>query len=164
MKHVSCSFSFASLLAILICVGCNSGSKRPPTYPVSGTVTYQGKPLEGAMVTFVPAEGSTHEAATGLTDAEGKFKLTTYSADDGANLGDYLVKVAKYDGKKPTKEEQDAYIISYEEEQKLQFATDEKPTPPAKNLLPPKYGYEGTSGITFSVTKGGANMIDIKLD
>jgi hypothetical protein len=151
------------LLAILLCVGCNSGTRRPPTYPVTGTVIYKGKPLEGAMVTFVPADGATVEAATGLTDAEGKFKLTTYTADDGANAGDFMVKVAKYDGKKPTKEEQEAYI-SYEEEQKMQFAADEKPTPPAKNLLPPKYAYEGTSGITFTVNKTGPNNIEIKLD
>ena len=151
------------LLAALILIGCNSGARRPATYPVTGTVTYQGKPLAGALVTFVPAEDGKNEAATGMTDAEGKFKLTTYSADDGANAGDYLIKVAKWDGKKPTNEEQEAYIISYEEEQKLQF-TDEKPTPPAKNLLPAKYGYEGTSGLTLSVTKAGPNHIDIKLD
>jgi hypothetical protein len=157
------SYCSLLLLAILFDVGCSSGPKRPPTYPVTGTVTYQGKALEGAMVTFVPADGVKLEAATGITDAEGKFKLTTYSADDGANAGDYMVKVAKYDGKKPTKEEQEAYIISYEEEQKLQFG-DEKPTPPAKNLLPPKYGYEGTSGITFTVSKSGPNNLDIKLD
>lgn len=162
MKKLSCYTTL--LLVIVACIGCNSGSKRPPTYQVSGTVTYQGKPLEGAMVTFVPADGVQVEAATGITDSSGKFKLTTYTADDGANAGDFLVKVAKYDGKKPTKEEQEAYVVSYEEEQKMQFATDEKPQPPAKNLLPPKYGYEGTSGITFSVTKAGPNTIDIKLD
>ena len=27
------------------------GSRRPPTYAVTGTVTYRGKPVEGASVT-----------------------------------------------------------------------------------------------------------------
>lgn len=153
-----------ALLLLLVLVGaCNRGSSRPPTYPVTGTVTLKGKPLEGATVVFVPAEGAAHEAATGTTDAAGKYKLSTYTADDGANAGEYRIKVSKFDLRKPTKEEQDAYI-SYEEEQKRQFSTDEKPTPPAKNILLPKYGNEATSGLTFTVNQSGPNVFDISLD
>ena len=152
-----------ALAASFLAAGCNSGPRHPPTYPVSGTVMQEGKPLAGATVVFVPAEGAVgQEAATGVTDAEGRFKLTTYSADDGANAGDYQIKVSKFDGKAPTKEEQESYI-SYEEEQKMQFAADEKPTPPSKNLLKAKYANEATSGFTFSVKKG-PNTADLKLD
>ena len=150
------------LIGLAVVGGCYSGTKRPPTYPVSGTVMLKGQPLAGATVVFVPAEGATQEPATGVTDAAGKFKLTTYAADDGAQLGDYRIKVSKYDGKKATKEEQDAYI-SYEEEQKIQFSADEKPTPPSKNLLSPKYANEATSGFTHTVTKG-PNTVELKLD
>lgn len=146
-----------------LAAGCNSGPRHPPTYPVSGTVTQGGKPLAGATVVFVPAEGAVgQEAATGVTDAEGRFKLTTYSSDDGANAGDYQIKVSKFDGKRPTKEEQASYI-SYEEEQKMQFAADEPATPPSKNLLSAKYANEATSGFKFTVKKG-SNTADLKLN
>jgi hypothetical protein len=140
---------------------CSSRSGRAPTYPVTGTVTMKGQPLEGATVVFVPAEGATHEPASGITDAAGKFKLSTFLADDGAQEGDYRIKVSKFDIRKPTKEEQDKYI-SIEEEQKMQFG-DEKPTPPAKNVLNPKYANETTSGFTFTVKKG-ENSVELKLE
>src|SRR6187431_1317575 len=114
------------LLAAIAAGGC-SGTGRPPTYPVSGTVTMKGQPREGATVVFVPAEGASHQAATGISDAAGKFKLSTFLADDGAQEGEYHIKVSKFDVKKPTKEEQAKYI-SIEEEQKMQFG-DDKPTP-----------------------------------
>jgi hypothetical protein len=140
------------LLCLLI-TGCNSGG-RAPTYPVSGTVIMNDKPLEGAAVVFVPTEGATgQEAAAAVTDAEGKYTLR-------ANAGEYRIKVSKFDGKKPSKEEQEKYI-SYEEEQKMQFG-DDKPTPPARNLLPAKYGDDSTSGLTYTVNKG-SNTRDIKL-
>jgi 5-hydroxyisourate hydrolase-like protein (transthyretin family) len=150
-------------LALLLALGCNSGPRRPPTYAVTGTVTQNGKPLEAATVVFVPLEGAVgQEAATGVTDAQGRFKLTMYKADDGANAGEYRIKVSKFDNKKPTKEEQASYI-SYEEEQKMQFSADEKPTPPSKNLLNAKYANEATSGFTFTVKKDD-NTIDLKLE
>jgi hypothetical protein len=158
MNRLWAPLSFA-LAAIMVC-GCSS-STRPPTYQVSGTVTLKGQPLEGATVVFVPTEGASQQAATGITDASGKFKLSTFTGDDGAQEGDYRIKVSKFDVKKPTKEEQQKYI-SMEEEQKMQFG-DEKPTPPAKNLLPPKYANEATSGFTYTVKKG-QNTVELKLE
>ena len=151
----------ALLLAAILAGGCYSGVRRPPTYQVAGTVTMKGQPLAGATVVFVPAEGATHEPATGITDAAGAFKLSTFIADDGAQEGDYRIKVSKFDVKKPTKEEQQKYV-SMEEEQKIQFG-DELPTPPAKNLLPKKYASEATSGFTYTVKKG-ENTVELKLD
>ena len=159
MKQVSAASALAVL--VIVAAGCYSGTRRPPTYKVAGTVTMKGQPLEGATVVFVPAEGATHEPATGITDAAGAFTLSTFLSGDGAMAGDYRIKVSKFDIKKPTKEEQARYI-SIEEEQKIQFP-DEKPTPPAKNILPPKYADEGKSGFTFTVNKG-QNTIDLKLE
>jgi hypothetical protein len=159
MKRYSAPFTF--MLAAIMVGGCSSGTKRPPTYPVTGTVTMKGQPLDGATVVFVPAEGASHEPATGISDAAGQFKLSTFLADDGAQEGEYHIKVSKFDMKKPTKEEQQKYQ-SYEEEQKILFS-DELPTPPAKNLLAKKYASESTSGFTFTVKKG-PNTLELKLE
>jgi hypothetical protein len=110
-----------------------------------------------ATVVFVPAEGATHEPATGIADASGTFTLSTFLSGDGAQPGEYRVKVSKYDSKAPTKSEKEQYL-SYEDEQKRSFATDELPTPPAKNLLPKKYESETTSGLVHTVTKAPTTL------
>jgi hypothetical protein len=152
---------FVSLLAVAVLAAGCSGSGRPATYPVSGTVTMNGKPLDGAQVVFVPASKNA-EAATGVSDAAGRYQLTTYVAGDGAQSGEFRVRVLKYDTKKPTREEQEKYI-TLEEEQKIVFAQDEKPIPPAKNLLPKKYESEITSGLKHTVPKS-ASTFDIPLE
>ncbi len=149
-----------SLLA-LVCLLCGcSGSGRPPTYPVTGTVLWNGKPVQGARVVFIPT--GAEESAAGITNASGKYQLTTFVAGDGAQPGEYRVKVAKYDADEPSREEQEKYI-SFEEEQKMVFSTDEKPLPPAKNLLPKKYESEITSGLTHTVTTSPSKF-DIAID
>ncbi|MEO1980513.1 MAG: hypothetical protein ABGZ24_08345, partial [Fuerstiella sp.] len=55
-------------LSLVIMTGCG-GSDRPATYPVSGSVLYNGEPVAGASVSFW-AEGAAR-AATGVTTAEG---------------------------------------------------------------------------------------------
>jgi hypothetical protein len=153
MKHV-----LLLPLVVLVLAGCSSGTGRAPTYPVSGTVTKKGQALAGVTVVFVPVEGASHEAAMGISDASGKFKLTTFSADDGAQEGNYRIKVLKFDNSKATKQE----VISYEQEQKMQFG-DERPTPPAKNTLPKKYESEATSGLAHTVGKS-ASTFDISIE
>jgi hypothetical protein len=99
------------------------------------------------------------EPAAGITDAEGKYSATTYTAGDGAQAGEYKVKVSKYDTKAPTREEMEKYgQVTAEEEQAMVFAADELPTPPAKNLLPKKYESETTSGIVHTVTNGPTTL------
>jgi hypothetical protein len=79
------------LLCPLTLAGC--GPSRPETVPVSGRVTLDGRPVEGATVMFSPeAEG---RPATGTTDAEGNFTLKTFEPGDGALLGKHRVTVTK---------------------------------------------------------------------
>src|SRR6187399_2370414 len=85
--------AFSTLLTVgIVLTGC-WGSSRPATYPVTGTVTSQGKPVAGAVITFVPTDAG--EAASAITDSEGKYALTTWAAGDGARPGEYRVKVSK---------------------------------------------------------------------
>jgi hypothetical protein len=73
---------------LLLASGCSKGLVK-----VSGTVTLDDKPLEGAEVTFLPAEGG--KPASGFTGSDGTFKLTTFSTGDGAQPGEYRVTITK---------------------------------------------------------------------
>lgn len=94
-RALLCGCGFITLVAI---VGCGPGAS---TVPVSGTVTQNGKPVEGATVTFLRGGGdiSKGELAIGKTDASGKFELTTHfgskSSAAGAPPGEYKVTVSK---------------------------------------------------------------------
>ena len=143
----------------IVLTGCSSSS-RPRTYPVTGTVTSQGKPLAGAAITFVPT-GNEGEAASAITDSEGKYALTTWRAGDGARPGEYRVKVSKQEQTTvdPSKMVKN---LSIEEEQKI-YVESKKPAPPRKSLIPSKYQDDQTSGITHTVPKK-PSVLDIKLE
>jgi len=87
----NCLLSLPWVIALLAAGGCGSG--RPETVLVTGTVTYQGRPVEGANVMFNCASG---RPAYGITDAEGRFELGTFSKDDGAIAGEHTVVISKY--------------------------------------------------------------------
>ena len=143
----------------IVLTGC-SGSSRPPTYPVTGTVTMQGKPVAGAAITFVPT-GTEGEAASAITDSEGKYALTTWQAGDGARPGEYRVKVSKQEQQTvdPSKMVSN---LSIEEEQKI-YVESKKPRPPAKSLVPSKYQDESSSGLSHTVPNGSSTFdIEIK--
>jgi hypothetical protein len=145
--------------AAMLLVGCSKkGPVRPATYPVTGTVTFKGAPLEGAQVVFVPkTQGG--QGATGLTDQSGKYSLGTFQAKDGAQEGEYLVKVIKTDAKLPPPAG-NPVNLSHEEEQKIY--NEAPPAAPPKSLIPKKYDNEGTSGLTHTVPKQ-ASTFDITL-
>lgn len=60
-------------------------------------VTFDGKPLEGATVSFDPVGGyaDKHRGAAALTGADGSFKAMTLQPRDGIYPGDYVVMVMK---------------------------------------------------------------------
>jgi hypothetical protein len=88
------------LAGVLACLAgllssCSKDS-RPPVHPVRGRVLDSaGRPAEGALVVFHPADGSDDEAdkPRGRADAQGYFQLTTYENEDGAPEGEYVVTV-----------------------------------------------------------------------
>ncbi|TVS20208.1 MAG: carboxypeptidase regulatory-like domain-containing protein [Planctomycetaceae bacterium] len=84
----------AFLLVLVSVYGCGGGAVREPTVPVTGVVTYNGEPVEGATVAFGAASGQ-DRPASGTTDGAGRFSLTTYAQDDGAIPGKFTVAVSK---------------------------------------------------------------------
>lgn len=114
--------------------------KKKPTQPVSGIVTVDGKAARNVTVCFYQQNPETKKykgVADGLTDAAGRYKLSTYTAADGCPAGEYLMTVVDT-GKG--------------------FSTNEIPE---KNLLPEKYADPKATPLKI-VVKEGAN--DINLD
>jgi hypothetical protein len=111
-------------------------------------VLRRGQPVAEATVIFEPL-GST-PAATGTTDAGGRFALTTFNTDDGAVPGEYRVAVRKVQvikGERPANAPDDLAM----------------PPPDEKWLLPMKYGNTATSGFTASVKAAAKNDFKFEL-
>ena len=93
MNHFQRLFSVAILLAIAI--GCSpQGPPRTPTFPVTGQVYVDGQPAAEQAVFFTNTNGVDKNQptfSTANTDAEGKFKVSTYESGDGIPEGTYAV-------------------------------------------------------------------------
>jgi hypothetical protein len=81
----------SALVGALVLAALSCGCQGRPT-KVEGIVTLDGKPVEGATVTFLPKDGS-GRSASGLTGSDGVFHLTTFNTGDGALPGTYKVTV-----------------------------------------------------------------------
>lgn len=80
-------------------VGCGGSKVKLKTVAAGGTVTHNGQAVEGASVTFYPADAMSGKAAGGTTDASGKFTLQTLvggsTMSPGELVGDYNVTITK---------------------------------------------------------------------
>ena len=70
---------------------CGTDDGLGKRYPVSGTVTYNGKPLEKGKISFVP-EDPKNVGASGAIE-NGSYTLSTGGQDDGARAGKYKVTI-----------------------------------------------------------------------
>jgi hypothetical protein len=124
-----------ALVGFALLVGC--GPSGPAMVKVSGTVTLDGAPVEGAAVMFAPAAAG--RPAQGTTDATGNFQLTTDKAGDGAQEGEYEVTVAgvRTVGAAVNPDGTSGDPSQYREEW----------------FLPKKYARRDTSGLRQTVTK-----------
>ena len=121
--------------------GCNHG---PEVVEVTGTVTYQGRPVPNLYLNFKPEKG---RPSWGITDKEGKYWLHYSKARDGARTGKHTVWV-QFRPRSPG------------EELRLTAAGS------SKNLLPAileKYGKEETTPLKFEITEDG-QVVDIVLE
>ena len=83
------------LLISIIHLGCSSDDRG--LAPVSGTIFFKGKPLADAAVNFIP-EDTTGRVATGSSDKDGKYKLTSFQINDGAKIGKYAITIRAEEG------------------------------------------------------------------
>lgn len=125
-----------TVFTLFAAVGCGGG-----TASVSGTVTLDGKPIEGASVTFTPAsgDGGGVGGSYGKTDAQGKFTLRTVAGDrSGAAVGKHKVAISLSKGENP-----------------------KNPEAAQKDTIPAKYNAK--SDLTFDVPSGGTDKANFDL-
>ena len=84
--------ALAVAVSTVALAGCG-GDGRELRARVIGTVTYRGKPLAGAAISFLP-ETVGWRSGIGKTDAEGKFVLGSYDPDDGVPVGKCKVAIS----------------------------------------------------------------------
>jgi hypothetical protein len=137
---VSCSMILGLLLGTS---GC--GSKWPKTVPVSGKVTLDENPVEGAAVCLIPDSGG--RFGYGTTDANGDFTVSTFEANDGATLGSHKIVITKADVIAPNR-----VAATIEEQDELTRAGVEGWI--FKSLIPEKYGNPDTTELSVEVVKG----------
>ena len=142
--------------------GCgDSGPQRPETVPATGRVFFNEKPLEGAQVSFMGS--GTQQAAVGKTDAEGRFRLTTFEPGDGAMPGEHRVTVSKVEA-----EGREVMQIQNPQDSNEIYSKFFQPgvdpakrakalSGRAKETLPQRYAGYDTSGLSVRVEKGQDN-------
>lgn len=142
------------LLIVAIVVGCSSDVQnpaRPVLEPVSGVVTLDGKPLAGAVVTFLNLD-ERGTLTVGETDAEGTYRLS-YLGTPGTAAGPYRVAVSYLMGT-------EGQVIG------LARRSTTSPTEElnsAKELLPPQFSDLGRSTLKVTVPPGGGTFpFDLK--
>jgi hypothetical protein len=149
---VRCLVLFASAAVLS---GCGGDPSKPKLGRVSGTVTYNGKPVTRGAVSFVPIGGpgaQTGQSAAGEIGPGGSYTLTTFDPGDGAVLGQHAVLVQARE-ENPALEGKGMPIPDAKGQIKI---------PQAKSLVPEKYATTEKSPLKFTV-KEGSNVINIEL-
>lgn len=129
-------FPVTLIVFSLCCVGCGDGVESIANLvPVSGTVSFEDKPLPHGTVLFDPVEKPGESAVGKIVD--GKFTMVTTVSAPGVVVGKYRVR-----------------IISTEESAVPPNAAP--PFPEPKSLIPKKYNDLKTSGLEIEVVEGMA--------
>lgn len=137
MRSCTCWVAVLLSVSMLVLSGCGSEGTAD-TETVTGTVTYNGAPVADASVTFTPDKG---RPATGITDAAGKFTLTTFAKDDGAVPGNHRVTVAPNASQIPP----------------MPGTPEAAAAAAGKPPFPARYSNLEQSGLTAEVKEGGEN-------
>lgn len=92
------SLLLLSLVVLGSLLGCG-GVQEFPRAQATGRVMCEGNPVPKALVTFeikrTGESGIVGQLGRGVTDAEGKFVVSTYGDKDGAVIGKHMIRIGK---------------------------------------------------------------------
>ena len=159
-KVMARNIFIVAILLLPMFAGCGGdgaeGGRVVPVFPVTGKLEYAGSPLSNAVISFAPLDGQ--PVATGRTNSNGEYALTTYDFEDGAAEGKYKVIVSKQATKKGNGEEEHSEDSEYEPPTHAEDATGEE-----GSLLPSEYGTKDDTPLKATVDPSGDNVFDFKL-
>lgn len=131
------SMPVALSMILLTAVAAVCGCSKPPHVltPVSGKVTYNGKPLQFGCVKFQPETG---QWSRGVIQPDGAFNMVTPGEGDGAAVGMNKVSITCFENQDPAKQKNGkgmGMVLG-------------------RSLIPKKYTLHDTSGLTVVVKPG----------
>jgi len=162
-------FSWRSLLSGVVLVGlialggCSRGGGSFAT--VSGVVTLNGTPVDGAKVIFhstVEGAGSKATSYAALTDSTGKYLIAAIGKDPGIPPGMYKVTIVKYEGGKMNVATPEGIDQGQLDAMASDGAGSAKQAAPV-NLLPAVYAAVGSSKLSVTIESGPNKNVNFDL-
>ena len=135
------ALSVALVAACTTVAGCGKGGEKQ--YPVSGTVTVDGKGGDGVLLLFHP-EKTTGDVGAATSDANGKYNAV-YKTKPGLPAGKYKV------------------TASWPDPAKRNIPVSMGATPDIPDLLRSRYAIRDRSEITVEVSASTKDLPPIEL-
>ncbi|MGL6193342.1 MAG: carboxypeptidase-like regulatory domain-containing protein [Thermoguttaceae bacterium] len=161
MKYTQFGYLIVIFLGLFCFVGCG-----PKLTKVTGIVTLDGTPVEGASVSFTQ-KANPSVMATAKTDASGKYTLLTFVGGDkvykGVAPGSYMVSIIKKETDGPPPED----TSTMTEEEKINYRMSLSSRGMNVNFIyhiPQKYEIAEHSELTAEVPSSGSVVIDFPLN
>lgn len=153
-----CLLRSAYLVVLVTLVGCSKAPTRdgPELVKVTGTITLDGEPVEGAHIRFSPETGG--PAAFAVSDHRGRYELRTFDPGDGAIPGKYGISATKEVTEAGMEFDSQAAMEAYVKEH-----GERPPKGETVSVLPEKYSAKDTSELTAEITVAKDNRFDLEL-
>jgi len=151
------------MILVVFMIGCSSQKLpdgMPKLYPLTLTITQEGKPLPEASVSMYSADGSSSWAPGGMTKADGMLVVFTHGKYAGVPAGKYKVTV-------------DCLVsdVPRPKEATMEEIVEHGKKYPAYRIVPLQYTDRKTTPLEIDVVKGTSRLsidipetVKIKLD
>ena len=164
-------FLWLGVMALVVSsLGC--GAETEDTNPVTGKITYDGKPLADARIRLEAAAGGASRVYACDSKADGTFVIeAVFSAEtkQGAPVGKYKVLVGKFEKDTSQAENFDPDADEAMELEMVEQQTEDGPDvtelASAKTQIHEKFNNSSTTPLTLEVVAGeNVFTIDLKSD
>ena len=161
----NCFLWLGVMTLIVSSFGC--GSDTEDVNPVTGKITYEGKPLAGARIRLEATAGGASRVYSCDSQADGSFTIeAAYSTEtkQGAPVGTYKILVGKFEKDESATEESDpdadeaAELAEVENQQEGDDVVDDA----VKSQINEKFNNSSTTPLEATINEG-ENTITLEL-